>query len=103
MIPHSPSLGYGISDERLRALHGRVVLVKSSRDHRNPPAAMRGWLEVVEMAGVGPEVRVALEFPQMFASKAHHRSIPLDPAALTRLLETEQDGALTLTIDDDLV
>lgn len=97
-----PSPTQVVSADEIRALHGRVVLVKSSRDQRNPPTAMRGSIEVTEAATAPPRVSIALEFPQMFASKAHHRSIPLDDSALARLLASENEGALAITIDDDL-
>lgn len=85
-------------------LQGKSVLVKSTRDRRNPPTAMRGWIEVREEQGGGsPRVIVAVEFPQMFTSRAHHREIPLDSAALERLLATEHDGVFEFTIDDELV
>ena len=86
----------------LRELHGRVVLVKSSRDHHNPPTAMRGWIEVSENPGVAPVVSIAVEFPQMFSRPAHHRTFPLDDAALERLLASERNGAYEFTLDDEL-
>jgi hypothetical protein len=86
----------------VRQLHGRVVLVKSTRDRRNPPTAMRGWIEVHENVGAVPDVSVAVEFPQMFTSRAHHRTFHLDHAAFTRLLATECNGTFEFTIDDEL-
>jgi len=87
----------------LRQLHGKIVLVKSTRDRRNPPTAMRGWIEVHEPAGALATVSIAVEFPQMFTTKAHHRIIPLDEAALERLLASERNGTFEFTIDDELV
>ena len=86
----------------LSRLAGRVVLVKSTRDRRTPPTALRGSLEVRPNPGAAPDVSVAVEFPQMFTTQAHHRSIPLDPAALKRLLASEYQGTFELTIDDEL-
>jgi hypothetical protein len=91
-----------LSAAELQRLEGKVVLVKSTRDHRNPPTAMRGSIEVHENAGGVPDVRIAVDFPQMFTSRAHRRTIPLDHAALTRLLESESEGAFEYTIDDEL-
>ena len=96
------SLIYMFTTTDLRLLHGKIVLVKSTRDHRNPPTAMRGWIEVHEPAGSLPAVSVAVEFPQMFTSKAHHRMFPLDPAALARLLASEHNGTFEFTVDDEL-
>lgn len=86
----------------MRALQGRVVLVRSTRDRRNPPTAMRGWVEVRDGAGAAPEVAVVVEFPQMFQTPAHHRTIPLDAAALGRLLASNPNGTLEFTIDEEL-
>ena len=85
----------------LKELKGRIVLVRSTRDRRNPPTAMRGWIEVHE-TGTAPKVSVAIEFPQMFMIPAHHRVIPLDQAGLARLLATEQEGVFEFTIDEEL-
>jgi hypothetical protein len=87
----------------LHRLHGRSVLIKSSRDHGNPPAGVRGWIEVHENPGASPDVRIAVEFPQMFSVPAHHRTIPLDPQRLERLLATEYNGVFEFTLDDDLI
>ena len=86
----------------LRELNGRVVLVKTSQDHRNPPTGIRGWLEVHDSARGEPEVCIAIEFPQMFSRPAHRKTISLDPAALARLLESERNGGFEITVDDDL-
>ena len=88
----------------LAELKGRIVMVKSTRDHRNPPTAMRGWIEVSSEKGVGDAgVAVVVEFPQMFSTRAHHRTFVLDEAALAQLLASERDGVFEFTIDGDLV
>jgi hypothetical protein len=86
----------------LKHLHGRIVLVKSTCDRRNPPTAMRGWIEVRENPGTAPDVSIAVEFPQMFTTPAHHRTIPLDHSAVQRLLASEYNGTFEFTIDDEL-
>src|SRR3954470_15206912 len=86
----------------LGRLNGKIVLVKSTRDRRNPPTAMRGTIEVRQNPGATPDVSIAVEFPQMFTAPAHHRTIPLDHAAITRLLESEYNGTFEFTIDDEL-
>ena len=86
----------------LNNLNGRVVLVRSSRDPHNPPTGIRGWIEVHEEPGAMPEVRISVEFPQMFSSRAHHRTISLDTAALERLLASERNGAYEFMVDDEL-
>lgn len=88
----------------LRALHHKIVLVKSARDHRNPPTARRGTIEVHEdpAAPGALTVRITLEFPQMFTTRAHHRTIPLDAKAIDRLLLSEREGTFELTLDEQL-
>lgn len=84
-------------------LHGRSVLVKSALDRRNPPAARRGSLVVrSENAAGRPDVRVVLEFPDLFNAAAHQRSIPLDDRLLEELFASEKNGAYELTIAEPL-
>lgn len=87
----------------IRNLNGRVILVKSASDRRNPPAGIRGWIEVHELPGVAPEVRIAVEFPQMFSTAAHHRTFVLNQEAIERLLASANMGTFEFTIDDDLI
>ena len=101
MNPQNPSEAAPASAD-LSRLHGRTVLVRSTRDQRTPPSALRGSLEVHEVPGETPVVSIALEFPQMFTSRAHHRNLPLDAAALQRLLASERNGAFEFTIDEEL-
>jgi hypothetical protein len=87
---------------KVRQLEGRVVLVKSRRDRRNPPAGIRGWIEVHPNSGATPQVSIVVEFPQMFSAPAHRRTILLDQAGLERLLASEHNGTFEFTIDDEL-
>lgn len=86
----------------LRRLNGKIVLVKSRRDHRNPPTALRGTIEVRTNPGGAPDVSLALDFPQMFTQRAHRRTIPLDPAGIAQLVRSESNGTYEFTIDDEL-
>jgi hypothetical protein len=86
----------------LRGLDGRIVLVKSSRDHRNPQAAIRGTVVVREAIGATPEVSIEFDVPQMFMKTAHHRRLPLGQAQVTRLLESEHEGVFEYTTDEAL-
>jgi hypothetical protein len=87
----------------LRALHQKIVLVKSACDRRNPPTAMRGTLEVHEdPADRGPLVQIVLQFPQMFTTRAHQRVITLDAAAIERLLAAERNGTFEITLAEPL-
>lgn len=101
MMPENPSESARAPADLLR-LKGKTVLVRSTRDQRTPPSALRGSIEVHETEGAAPTVSIALEFPQMFTSRAHHRNIPLDRAALERLVASERNGAFEFTIDDEL-
>lgn len=86
----------------LRHLNGKIVLVKSSRDHRNPPTAMRGTIVVHENPGAAPEVSIEFDVPQMFRQTAHHRTLRLGPNDVTRLLESEYNGVFDYTTDEEL-
>jgi hypothetical protein len=86
----------------LRQLKDKTVLVKSSRDQRNPPAAARGTIALLETPGAAPEVQLVLDFPQMFRTRAHRRNIVLDRPMLERLLASEYNGTFELTVDEDL-
>jgi hypothetical protein len=99
-MKQSPAAAGAYAD--IQALHGRVVLVKSTRDRRNPPTGMRGWIEVIDSGGTRPEARIAVEFPQMFTQPAHHRTFVLDEARLAQLLASERNGTFEFTIDDEL-
>lgn len=82
-------------------LNGKIVLVRSARDHRNPPTAMRGTIEIREVDH-HPVVQVALDFPQMFTTRAHHRTIVLTDAEVERLLGSEREGTFDVTLDGPL-
>ncbi len=86
----------------LEYLNGKSVLVRFSRDRHNPPAAMRGTLDIRSSAD-GPVVQIALEFPQMFTARAHHQNIPLDDAAVAQLRESEVEGTFAITVDERLI
>lgn len=85
-----------------RDLNGQIVLVRSSRDQRNPPTAMRGWIEVRDAPGTKPVVNIAVEFPQMFTTAAHRRTIPLDDPSRERLRASERNGVFEFTLEDEL-
>lgn len=85
----------------LEFLHGKLVLVNSAQDRRNPPTGLRGTIQVRSHAD-GPIVQIQLEFPQMFTTTAHVRTLVLDEAGLERLLESERNGTFEYTIDEPL-
>lgn len=83
----------------LHRLNGSIVLVRSTEDRRNPPTGRRGTLVVRDAADGGvAAVLIELEFPQMFTSRAHHRTIELSDAQLAEMLATESDGTFHVTI-----
>lgn len=84
-------------------LDGKVVLVCSAQDHRNPPTGRRGTLHVREAAAPGETgVDVEVEFPQMFQTCAHRRTVTLSEDQLAELLASEHYGAFTVTLKDRL-
>lgn len=85
----------------LRELEGKIVLVTSGQDHRNPPTGRRGTLHVDTSEGA-PRVSAEIDFPEMFTSRAHVRRIVLTEAQLADMLATEHYGAFTLTLDERL-
>jgi hypothetical protein len=87
----------------LKSLHGKQVLVRSTRDIRTPPVALRGTLEVMATATDGPMVSIAVDFPQMFTTPAHRRNIALSDEDIARLVATERRGTFEFTVDDELM
>lgn len=84
-------------------LHGQSVLVRSTRDHRNPPTALRGTIDARTTEGhERAKVRIVLEYPDMFTVPAHQGIIELDGAAAERLLASERDGVFEFAIDEPL-
>jgi hypothetical protein len=79
----------------VRRLHGRSILVRSTQERRNPETAVRGTIEVDDASG---QVRVALEFPQMFTTRAHHRTIVLGERDLEQLVAAAGDRTETLQL-----
>lgn len=87
----------------LSQLEGRIVLVSSARDRHNPPTGMRGTLRVRPEPGNRTlSVEIELDFPQMFSTGAHHRTVRLGDDKLAELLASERDGTFSVTLDDRL-
>lgn len=91
-----------ITAEELHRLHGKIVLVKSTRDHRNPQAAIRGTIVAHENDPAAPAVSIEFDVPQMFRKKAHHRTLRLNPAEIVRLSGAEYNGVFEFTTDESL-
>lgn len=84
-------------------MHGASVLVRSTRDHRDPPTALRGTIDTRATDGTElPQVRIVLEYPDMFIVPAHQGIIELDDAQAERLLASEREGVYEFTIDEPL-
>jgi hypothetical protein len=97
------SIGARMNATDLTEIDGKIVLVSSARDHRNPPTAMRGTIRVREDPGRSePLVVIELEFPQMFTTRAHHRTVTLSEAEGEALLRSSCDGAFSVTLDQRL-
>jgi hypothetical protein len=89
----------------LQRLDGKTVLVRSADNARNPPVAVRGWIQVLNTTGAGgaqPAVEIVLEFPDMFNEPAHERVIRLDETAIDRLLTSERNGAFEFVVEGPL-
>jgi hypothetical protein len=87
----------------LSEIDGKIVLVSSARDHRNPPTAMRGTIRVREDPGrAQPLIQIELEFPQMFTTRAHHRTLTLTDLECAQLLQSNYDGTFSVTIEGNL-
>lgn len=82
----------------LQLLHGQSVLVRSSRDRRNPPIAVRGTLEVHQTSDAShPEVKLIINFPEMFNAPAHQRTLKLTEAELVSLKAAPVGGLEFMT------
>ena len=84
-------------------LHGHSVLVRSMKDRRNPPTAVRGTIDARSSEGGSrSRVRLVLEFPDMFTVPAHQGVIELSDAEVERLLASERTGVFEFTINQEL-
>lgn len=93
-----PTIAPELDSAALARLDGKTVLVSSTLDQGNPPIALRGTIEVRADAASEPEVRLALEFPQMFTVQAHHRTVVLDREQVARLLASECSGTFEIEL-----
>lgn len=81
----------------LHELEGRVVLVCSAWDQHNPPTGLRGTIRVPDAEGSArPRIEVELDFPQMFVTRAHHRTVVLSDDEVSELLASEDCGGFTV-------
>jgi hypothetical protein len=82
----------------LSSLNGKVVLVSSAVDKRNPPTGRRGTLFVDADERGEPVVSVEIEFPEMFTSRAHRRRIVLDHEQIEQLMQTDHYATYSLCL-----
>lgn len=83
-------------------LTGKVVLVCSAQDHRNPPTGRRGTIFVHQQSDGTSAVDIEVDFPEMFTMRAHRRRIRLTDDQVAELLASEHYGAYTVTLSDRL-
>ena len=83
-------------------LNGRSVLVKSRRDRRDPPTALRGTIEAHPGPGGRPDVKIVLEYPDMNNAAARRGIIPVGEQDAERLLAQGRDGVCEHIIDGSL-
>lgn len=86
----------------LTQLNGQSVLVKSSRDRRDPPIALRGTIEAHPGPDGRPEVKIVLEYPDMNNTAARRGIIPVGEQDAERLLAQGREGVCEHTIDASL-
>lgn len=93
-----------MNSELRNHIHGHSVLVRSRRDHRNPPTALRGTIDARPSEGdeTPSGVRIVLEYPEMYTSPAHQGIIELDESAAERLASSEHDGVFEFEVDAPL-
>ncbi|HEX2852804.1 MAG TPA: hypothetical protein VHO24_06165 [Opitutaceae bacterium] len=96
-----------VSSTDLRALDGKIVLVKSAGDFRNPPTAVRGTIAVRELgesfeSRQRPEVHLVLSFPDMFNRGAHQHIVALDDREIERLVASGREGTYEFALDREL-
>ena len=48
-------------------------------------------------------VTLAVDFPQMFRTPVHRKTIRLDQDEIAQLLASEDNGAFSFTIDEELM
>ncbi len=64
---------------------------------------MRGTIRVRdETESGGLVVQIELDFPQMFTTPAHHRTITLNDAETAQLESVNYDGTFSFRLDDRL-
>jgi hypothetical protein len=90
------------STAELDRINGRNVLVMSAQDRGNPPTGRRGWVELRHDVEGRVRVQIAIEFPQMFTSAAHHRTVPLSDEQIAELLASEREGTFFLVLPESL-
>lgn len=86
----------------LTQLNGQSVLVKSSADHSDPPVALRGTIDARPGPAGEPEVKIVLEYPDMFNRAAHRGVIDVSESDAERLLAQGRDGVCEYTIEGPL-
>ncbi|HTL67413.1 MAG TPA: hypothetical protein VL200_07115 [Lacunisphaera sp.] len=89
--------------EQVRRLDGATVLVRSAREDRNPPTALRGTVRAKFDDCGHPVVGIELDHPQMFSHPPKHSVILLDAGGIDRLLASHHEDTYDFTVDDDLV
>jgi hypothetical protein len=87
----------------LRKLDGKKVLVKSSLDHRDPPAVYHGSIEVRDAMGDqdGPAVAIILE-PESTVTPIRAHPIVLDTEELARLFAAKGEDLPEITVHQAL-
>jgi hypothetical protein len=86
----------------LTQLNGQSVLVKSTTDRHDPPVALRGTIDARSGPTGEPEVKIVLEYPDMFNRAAHRGVIDVAEEDAERLLAQGREGVCEYTIEGPL-
>src|SRR5882757_7234728 len=100
MTPRSiDRLNRALTPAELGKLDGKKVLVKSSLDHRDPPAVYHGTIEVRDPMGDqdGPAVAIVLE-PESTVTPIRTHPILLDTEEIARLFAAKGEDLPEITV-----
>ena len=89
-----------INARDLLRLHGATVLVEARHDHANPPVSLRGTVEARPDAAGRPDVKIVVEYPDMFSHPATRGVIALNEPEARELLASNRGGVLHYLVDE---
>jgi len=96
-------LNRALTPAELGKLEGKKVLIKSSLDHRDPPAVYHGTIEVRDIMGDqdGPAVAIILE-PESTVTPIRAHPVVLDTEGLAQLFAKKGEDLPEVTVHQRL-